>query len=313
MTRRIIAIIVLLTTFAGVTKAQWDVQFADYTALKSFYNPAVSGTEGKLNVNATYSMQMLGYDNAPATMYVGADMPVYFLSPRHGAGLNMMSDKIGMFSTMKLALNYAYNVQVGKKGRLAIGAQVSLMRETIDPSDIKLEDQNDPAFPTSQVNGQHLDFMAGVYYYHPRWWAGISSMHLLAPTLVMSEKYEVSVPRSYYFMTGCNIRLKNSLLSLHPSFMMMTDLKAWREDIQCKVAYEYEERKMYVGVGYSPKTSATFMVGGVFHGVSLGYSYQMYTQGIGMINGSHEIVLGYQTDLDLFKKGRNLHKSVRWL
>jgi hypothetical protein len=31
------------------------------------------------------------------------------------------------------------------------------------------------------------------------------------------------------------------------------------------------------------------------------------------VNGSHELVVGYLTELDLFKKGRNRHKSVRWL
>lgn len=303
----------LLAAFSGTVKAQWDVQFSDYTALKSFYNPAVSGTEGKLNVNAAYSMQFLGYEDAPATMYVGADLPIYFLSPRHGGGVSLMSDQIGMFSTMKLGVNYAYNMKIGKKGRLAIGVQGAFLRETIDPKDLEMEDSSDPAFPTSSVNGQKVDLAAGVYYYHPRYWAGLSTLHAMAPSIVMSERYEVLIPRSYYFMGGCNIPIKNTFITLQPSCMVMTDMKHWREDIQCKVAYEYEGKKLYFGAGYAYKASATFMVGGVFQGITLGYSYQMYTQGVNMINGTHELVLGYQTDLDLFKKGRNLHKSVRWL
>ena len=91
----------------------------------------------------------------------------------------------------------------------------------------------------------------------------------------------------------------------------MSDMQSWREDVQCRLAYDYEGRSFYAGVG--PDVSATFMVGGNFHGVSLGYSYQMYTTGVGLINGSHEITVGYQTDLDFFKKGRNRHKSVRFL
>lgn len=114
-------------------------------------------------------------------------------------------------------------------------------------------------------------------------------------------------------MSGCNIKLKNSLLSLQPSFLVQSDMDTWREDVQCKVTYENEEKKFYGGVGYSPNTSVTFMFGGMFHGVNLGYNYQMYTSGVGLIHGSHELVVGYQTDLDLFKKGRNKHQSVRWL
>lgn len=308
-----LVIVALSLAFSAVTRAQWDVQFSDYTALKSFYNPAVSGTDGLLSVQATYSMQMLGYKGAPGTMFVAADCPVYFLSPRHGAGLSFMNDKIGIFNTMKIALQYAYNLKVGKKGRLAIGLQVALLNEKIDPSDIQLEDPNDPAFPTSKVNGNAFDMGIGLYYYHPRFFVGFSGQHLLAPTIHVGDRNEVSVPRMYYLMGGCNIPIKNTFISIAPSFLVQTDIHSWREDIQLKGYYEKEKKKFFVGVGYSPLISTTFMAGGVFHGVAVTYSYQMYTSGIGLQNGSHEMVLGYQTNLDLFKKGRNKHKSVRWL
>ncbi len=313
MRRKLWIVLLLFATFFNTAKGQWDVQFSDYTALKSFYNPAVSGTDGLLNVAATYSLQMLGYQGAPATMYVGADCPIYFLNPRHGAGLSFMNDRIGMFSTTKIGVQYAHNIKMGKKARLAIGIQGALLTESIDPSDVNLLDENDPAFPSSKVNGSHFDMGAGIYYYHPKYFIGFSGQHLLAPTLMLGEKNEVSIERVYYLMGGCNIKIKNTLFSLTPSFLVQTDLQSWREDIQCKIFMDYDGKRLYAGVGYSPNISTTFMVGGTFHGITAGYSYQLYTSGIGSINGSHEIVVSYQTDLDLFKKGRNKHKSVRWL
>ena len=301
MCKRFFALAMLLLPAFVAMRGQWDVQFSDYTALKSFYNPAVSGTDGLLNVSGVYSMQMVGYDDAPSTMYVGVDLPVYFLSPRHGAGVNFMADNIGMFSTTKIGIQYAYNVKLGKKGRLALGVQGALMTEKIDPSGVELEDGSDPAFPSSQQDGNIFDLGAGLYYYHPKVWAGVSAQHLLAPTITIGETNEVEVSRMYYFMGGCNIKLKNSFITIQPSFLVQTDLDTWREDVQCKVAYDYEGKKFYGGVGYSPNTSVTFLVGGEFHGIKLGYNYQMYTSGIGVINGSHELVLGYQVDLDLFK------------
>lgn len=313
MANRIYAIACLLLTPFVTAKAQWDVQFSDYTALKSFYNPAVSGTDGLLDVKGVYSMQMMGYDNAPATMYVDASMPVYFLSPRHGAGLSFMSDNIGIFTTTKINLQYSYNIKIGQKGRLAIGLAGALMTEKIDPSGMELEDKNDPAFPSSQQDGNTVDLGAGLYFYHPKAWIGISSQHLLAPTINVGETNMVEIPRMYYLMGGGNIKIKNSLLTLQPSFLVQTDLDSWREDLQCKVLYDYDGKRFYGGMGYSPNTSVTFLLGGTFHGIGLGYNYQMYTSGVGSMNGTHEIVVNYQTDLDLFKKGRNRHKSVRWL
>lgn len=314
--KQIIVRTTVLTLCALVSqraKAQMDVQFSDYTRLKSYFNPAVSGTDGLLNVAAAYSMQFVGYDNAPGTMYVGADLPVYFLNPHHGVGASLLSDKAGIFTQQKISLQYAYNLHLSKRGRLAVGFQVGLLTEKIDPSKIKLEDQNDPAFPTSAVNGNRVDFGAGIYYFHPQYWGGLSAQHLAAPTIEMNEKYEFAIDRVYYLMGGCNIPLKNTPLTLQPSFLVQSDFQNWREDVQCRVRYEYEGRQFYVGVGYSPSVSATVLIGGNFHGVSLGYSYQMYTSGIGMVNGSHELSLGYQTELDLFKKGKNKHKSVRFL
>lgn len=306
---------ILLGLVLGVNsaKAQWDVQFSDYTTLRSFYNPAVSGTDGLLNVVGAYSMQMVGYSGAPATMFVSADCPVYFLNPRHGAGLCFMSDKIGMFSTTKIGLQYAYNLKLGKRTRLAVGVQGALLSESINPADVELVDSNDPAFPSSTVSGSRFDLGGGIYFYHPKYYIGVSGQHLLAPTILMGERNEVSIDRVYYLMGGCNIKIKNTLFSLAPSFLVQSDMQSWREDVQCKVFMDYDGKKLYAGVGYSPSVSTTFLLGGSFHGISVGYSYQLYTSGIGAINGSHELVVSYQTDLDLFKKGRNGHKSVRWL
>ena len=258
-------------------------------------------------------MQTVGYVDAPNSIYVGANLPVYFLNPHHGAGLSFFSDNAGIFTTTRIGLQYAYNLKVSQKGRLAVGVLGVMMSEKIASESLNIEENNDPAFPTSGAKGNKIDMGVGLYFYHPKLWLGASAQHLLAPTILMDRRYELEVPRMYYLMGGCNIKLKNTLLSLQPSFLVQSNMDRWREDVQCKVAYEKDEKRFYGGVGYSPNTSVTFLVGGMFHGINVGYNYQMYTSGVGLINGSHELVVGYQTDLDLFKKGRNKHKSVRWL
>ena len=70
---------------------------------------------------------------------------------------------------------------------------------------------------------------------------------------------------------------------------------------------------MYAGVGYSPNNSVTALIGGFFHGITIGYSYEVYTSVLKIGNGSHELFVGYQTDLIFQKKGRNKHQSVRIL
>ena len=193
-------------------------------------------------------MQMTGYDDAPQTLYIGADLPIYFLSPRHGVGVNFLNDNAGIFSTTKIGLQYAYNIKVSRKGRLAAGFQGGLMSENIKSNRMEMEDNSDPAFPSSQQKGNKVDLAAGLYFYHPWMWMGISGQHLLAPTILIGETNEIELKRTFYLMGGCNIKIKNSLISLQPAFMVQSDWDMWREDVQCKVTYEREEVLRWCGL-----------------------------------------------------------------
>ena len=88
---------------------------------------------------------------------------------------------------------------------------------------------------------------------------------------------------------------------------------AYRADLTGRLKYTNDQKVMYAGVSYSPGTSVTLLIGGNIHGITLGYSYEAYTTAINIGNGSHELFVGYQTDINLYKKGRNRHQSVRIL
>ena len=47
--------------------------------------------------------------------------------------------------------------------------------------------------------------------------------------------------------------------------------------------------------------------------VTLAYSYEYFTSGVGAKNGNHDILIGYKMDLSIFKKSKNKHNSIRML
>lgn len=307
--------LVVSVLMAARAYAQYDAAFTNYWALQSYFNPATSGLDGQLNVQGAYSMQMTGFEDAPATILATADLPLWFMSPRHGAGVGFMNDKYGLFANKKLYIQYAYHQPLWG-GRLSIGARVGFLNETFDGSKLDVNDSGDPAFATSQANGTGIDVDAGLRYtYKKLWYVGVSSMHLTGPTIKLGDDktHEVKVSRLYYLTGGYNIRFKNPEYALYTSAILRSDLQAWRGDITARLAYDGEKIHLYGGLSYSPTVSIAVLVGTKFHGINIGYSYEMYTQGIGALYGTHELVLGYQTDLNLFKKGKNLHKSVRLL
>lgn len=295
-----------------MVRAQYDVSFSHYWAMEPSFNPAAVGKESKLNVVGAYAMQLAGFENNPKTMYAAADMPFYALGSYHGVGIQFMNDAIGLFTHKRFALQYAYQPRLWG-GKLSVGLLAAMLSETFDGSKLDVITTGDKALPTSSVNGSALDLGAGVYYSHRNWYAGVSAQHLNAPVVELGEKNEIAVSTTYYLTGGYNIRLKNPFLTIHTSVLGRTDGVAYRADVSGRLMYTHEKRVMYAGLSYSPTNSITVQIGGNVRGIRLGYSYEIYTSAISIGNGSHELYVGYQTELNLFKKGRNLHKSVRIL
>lgn len=294
--------------------AQYDVSFSHYYDMETSFNPAAAGKVSKLNVDVAYASDFTGFKHNPQTMYASADMPFRLMNVINGAGLVFMNDKLGLYTHQKLAAQYAYKFKLFK-GTMSVGIQAGLLSENFDGTKLDLEDPNDTAFTKSSINGNSLDLGAGVYYtYKDKWYAGLSCQHLTAPDIDLGDNNtHLKVDRSYYLTAGYNIKLRNPFLQIRTSGLLRTDLSAYRGDVTARLQYTNDKKMMYAGLGYSPTNSVTVLIGGNFHGVVVGYSYEVYTSALSLSNGSHEFFVGYQTDVNLLKKGKNLHKSVRIL
>lgn len=292
--------------------AQQEPSFAHYWAMEPSFNPAAAGKESKLNVTGAYAMTLTGFENAPKTMNIGADMPLMLLNAYHGVGVQLMNDQIGLFTHQRLALQYAYKHRMFG-GMLSVGLQVGMLSEKFRGSEADLETPDDPAFTKTDASGMGLDLSAGLYYTHRNWYAGLSVLRATAPAIELGERSILNISRMYYLTGGYNIKLRNPFFTIHPSVLAHTDGTVYRVDVTTRVKYTHDKKMLYAGLAYSPTNSVTAIVGGNFHGVTLGYSYEVYTKALKIGNGSHELFVGYQMELDLSKKGRNRHQSVRIL
>ncbi len=293
--------------------AQQEPSFAHYWAMETSFNPAAAGKESKINAVGVYNMSFAGYEHNPKTMYLAADMPLRLLGAYHGVGLQLMNDEIGLFTHKRILLQYAYKHRLFG-GTLSIGIQGGMLSEGFKGSEIELESETaDPVFSTTDVNGTAMDLSAGLYYQRKNWYVGFSVLHATAPEIEIGEKSIYDMSRVFYLTGGYNIRLRNPFFTIHPTVLGRTDGSGYRADVTVRVKYTNDRKMLYAGVGYSPTNSVTAMVGGNFHGICIGYSYEMFTSGTGLGNGCHELFVGYQTELNLYKKGRNRHQSVRIL
>lgn len=292
--------------------AQQDPAFLHYWSLAPQYNPAAVGRNPQLCINGAYQAHASGFEDAGGTMYAGADMAFRLGNTLHGIGAVFQNDEFGLFSHQRFSVQYAYRFKLFG-GQLAVGVEADMLNEKVDGSKAELGDANDPAFPSSQMSGSKFDASAGLWYAHKHWYAGIAAQHLTAPTVLLGETNEISVKSMYNFTAGYNIRTNNPLLTIAPSTMLRYDGTDFRADITAQVIYKREKKCLYGGLNFSPSHSVAGFVGGTFHGIDISYSYEANTSGMGLQSGQHEVTLGYSLDLNLGKRGRNLHRSVRWL
>jgi len=292
--------------------AQQEPAFAHYWNLESQFNPAVVGRTPELNINAAIQSHASGFEDAGSTLLATADMALRLGKTRHGVGALFMSDQISLFAHQRFALLYAFHFKLWG-GTMSVGTSIDMLNEKVDGSKADLGDANDPAFPSNEISGSKFDLSAGFYYAHKSWYAGISALHLTMPTVLLGETNEIKVKSLYNFTAGYNIRTRNPLLTVIPSTLLRFDGSQFRADLTTRLEYAREKKKLYGGLGYSPQHSVTLFVGGRFHGIDLSYSYEANTAGMGLESGHHEVTLGYKLDLNLGKKGKNLHRSVRYL
>ena len=123
----------------------------------------------------------------------------------------------------------------------------------------------------------------------------------------------MDISPTLYLTGGCNIHFRNPLLQVQPAILVESDLKFFRTDISVKGSYTYDSALFYIGTTYSPGISVTAMAGGKYRNVLIGYAYEFFTSGVGSLNGSHDLMVSWQTEVDFFKRGKNAHKSVRYL
>lgn len=307
---------VLLVLLAGMganrVQAQQDVAFLHYWRMETQWNPAAVGQSPQLSVQGAVQTHAMGYEQAGSTMWAGADMAFALGRTFHGVGAMFLNDNIGLFSHKRFSLQYAYH-QPWRGGTIALGLQADMLQEGIDGSKADLGDKNDPAFPTTQVNGSAFDLSVGSYYQRKGFRLSAAYHHLAAPTVRLGETHELPIRGVLNVGTQYNIRTSSPLFSITPSAMLRSDFTDYRVDLTLRGEYKFENRLIFGGINYAPQRSVGLFVGGTLQGIDISYGYEANTSGLGLGAGQHEIVIAYRLPIDLGKKQRNLHKSVRWL
>ena len=311
-------VLMMLVAWVSVPtlKAQVDNQYTQYYMVPGYYNPSAIGNTDYIHITLGSRAQWVGIKHAPLSFVGLADMPFKFLNKRFATGVSINQTSMGLYSGLNASAQLAYKHRLFG-GTLSGGFQVGLVNEKFKGSEI-IEiggEEADDAIPKTDVSGNALDLGVGLHYQHKYWWAGISATHLTEPSVEMKAEgneedlYIFEAGRTYYFMAGGNIPIKNTLFELQPSVFVKTDFNLFQAEATMRVRYN---KFIPAGVAYRHNDAVSLVAGVEIKNFVVGYSYDYPISDISKAtSGSHEVFVNYNVKLNLGEKNKNKHKSIR--
>lgn len=181
---------------------------------KLLINPAYAGYHEHPCATAIIRQQWLGFDGAPETQSLSFHGPLS--SQRIGIGFNLQRRSIGVSSSTTLDAIYDYRFPIGN-GTLSLGVQASgrfLEVDYTDPRVKTVQDINiDPGVDALADSKFLANVGAGVYYYTPAFYIGLSSPRLMSSDIdfEVNNLFTAKEQAHFYAMTGVAIPLTHKL------------------------------------------------------------------------------------------------------
>ena len=291
-------------------KAQQDPMFTHYSFNTQAINPAYAGSRDALTITALHRSQWVGFEGAPVTQTLTLHTPV--LTEKLGMGLSLINDKIGPTNTTSVYADFAYKIKMGQTGKLAFGLKggFSLMQGKLNS--LSLNQANDLSFANNIESKFLPNFGFGVYYYAPKWYAGLSIPKLVEndfqKNTVTGSTNLANEQRHYYFIAGTVFELNRSLKFKPTTFIKVTNGSPIEGDLTgMLILFD----RIELGMMYRSADALGLLFGlNIGGNLRVGYAFDWsYSNATIKYNGgSHEIMLRF----DFVFKNKGKIRSPRY-
>lgn len=284
--------------------AQQEPNYTNYMYVMQAYNPAYVGSRQAISGVGLYRAQWVGYDGAPVTQTICVSAPV---KERLGIGLSMDNDKIGPLKSTSACVDFAYHLPISENGKLSFGMKAGVNMINSNLSYIKLDDPNDVFFNTNINNATMPKIGFGLYYYTPKFYAGLSSPQMIRKSVTGTQNgntIDLYTPKNHMYASMGFVAKLNDYLDLRPSMLLkMVPGAPVQLDLTATVIYK---KMLNAGIMYRTGESIGGLIGFTFHNaLMLGYSYDWTI--LNKTNtyhyGSHELVVRFDLALKKNNKG----------
>ncbi|MBN2893763.1 MAG: PorP/SprF family type IX secretion system membrane protein [Bacteroidales bacterium] len=270
----------IFVLLVNITNAQQIKNNNLYTQNPVLYNPSTVLNEDLFRVYVNSHLQWIGYNGSPKNNEFGVGMS---FAPNMGAGLSVISNRIGLYNNMQASLKYAYRLNFEDQHSLNMGLSLGVSNsrlmaenaENVDVNDVTL--LGDYSKITSVVSGFGLDYR----------------LHNFEAQFMMPQLFEQKVLNLYSIgIVAYNFEI-SPLFDFKPSVLLRSS-KASSVQFDVNAMAIWKEM-IWAQASYRSKNSYIFSVGMNISNYSVGYVYQAETQPLSVSNsGTHEIQLIYR-------------------
>ncbi|MBD3637485.1 MAG: PorP/SprF family type IX secretion system membrane protein [Crocinitomicaceae bacterium] len=222
-------VVVVLLGLAFNTQAQQIPMYNEFHIAPRVYNPSYVGFQDGVDVVLVRNQKWGNYDEGFITNYLSAS---YLLKGKHGLGINLYNDYVGITSKLKAHLLYSYTIKLGDKAFLRAGAGLGVVDNRVDFNQAIVSNPSDPVLSNVGKDRRTMfDMNVGINFEASGFRIGVSVPQVLGTKLVygdMAGSY-YTLERQYLLNTGYTWRISDSTgggMSLRPEALVMYAVNA---------------------------------------------------------------------------------------
>lgn len=250
------------------------------------YNPSVAGN-GKGSLTLSHRRFWSGLDDASSSNLLSLHLP--FAYDRFGAGVNLFSEKVGIYDRTYVSGAFAYHVRFNDESALSMGVSAEYNNFQINTSRLDVRDEGDQLLVGSDVAQSSTDFSFGLSYQSRFFDTGVAINRLNTGLGINGESSQLSEFYSAYI--AGKIPLASDKHLLEPIFTYR-QLSTESNQYDAGLYYTFNNA-ITIGGGYRSGSQFTATAALRFANKFLiGYSYESFNSDFrANVGNSSEITL----------------------
>jgi len=295
-----------------------DPVFSQYTMTPLQLNPGLAGLSGNASLTAAYRNQFPGFNNAYTTYMASWDQ--YFKNINSGAGFWLLADDAGdgLLKTLKAALVYSIQLQLGRDFYTRLGAEAAFVQTSLNRDRLRFGDQIDDAYGTISPGGipypteeiapgkntvMYPDVGMGLVVYGRELYAGMSMRHLNRPSpdfLNINTALSEGIPMRWVWHAGGVFQVFRGLFSRSADVRISPSVIFVQQGVfnQINGGVLFDAGMVSFGLNYRLASgNSEAIIGSIglrTNKLRIGYSFDYTISGFPLSGGTHEIGIAYK-------------------